>query len=71
MEEEKVLHPPGTIKRIVDQIDFLRENGIASEDYEKMLVAAEESERNKLSEFLRIYEGYEERLGGKLIDSAG
>ncbi len=67
----KGVAPAGTIKRIVDQIDFLRENGIASEDYEKMLVAAEESERNKLSEFLRIYEGYEERLGGKLIDSAG
>lgn len=28
--------PAGTIKKIVDQIDYLRENGIASDDYEKV-----------------------------------
>jgi ATP-dependent helicase/nuclease subunit B len=67
----KGVAPAGTIKKIVDQIDYLRENGIAAEDYRKMLVAAEESERNKLSEFLRIYQEYEKGLDNKLIDSAG
>ena len=63
--------PPGTIKKIVDQIDYLRENGITPDDYRKMLVGAEESERPKLEEFLRIYEGYEASLGSKMIDNAG
>jgi ATP-dependent helicase/nuclease subunit B len=67
----KGVAPTGTIKKIVDQIDYLRENGITSEDYAKLLVAAEESERNKLSEFLRIYEKYDKRLGDTLVDSAG
>lgn len=67
----KGIAPAGTIKKIVDQIDYLRENGIAVEDYQKMLVAAEESERQKLEEFYRIYQEYERSLGDKLIDSAG
>ena len=67
----KGVAPAGTIKKIVDQIDYLRENGILPEDYEKLLVAAEESERHKLEEFLRIYVQYENSLGDKLIDSAG
>lgn len=67
----KGVAPAGTIKKIVDQIDYLRENGIAAGDYERTLAAAEDSERNKLSEFLRIYREYEIGLGNKLIDSAG
>ncbi len=67
----KGVAPAGTIKKIVDQIDYLRENGILPEDYENLLVAAEKSERHKLEEFLRIYEEYEKSLGAKLIDSAG
>ncbi|HUI28881.1 MAG TPA: PD-(D/E)XK nuclease family protein [Candidatus Acidoferrales bacterium] len=67
----KGVAPAGTIKRIVDQIDYLRENGISPDDYGKTLVAAEESESRKLEEFLRIFEEYEKRLGDKLIDGAG
>lgn len=67
----KGVAPAGTIKKLVDQIDYLRENGILPEDYENLLVAAEKSERHKLEEFLRIYEEYEKSLGDKLIDSAG
>ena len=63
--------PAGTIKKIVDQIDYLRENGISSEDYEKMLAATDDSERQKLEEFLRIYKEYEESLDVELIDGAG
>lgn len=63
--------PAGTIKKIVDQIDYLRENGITPEDYEQMLAAADDSERTKLEEFLRIYRRYEESLGENLIDAAG
>ena len=63
--------PAGTIKKIVDQIDYLRENGISSEDYEKMVMAADDSERRKLEEFSMIYKRYEENLGDNLIDGAG
>jgi len=63
--------PAGIIKKIVDQIDYLRENGIASEDYRQLLTAADDSERQKLEEFLQIYEKYEKRLGEELTDAAG
>ena len=46
--------PAGTIKKIVDQIDYLRENGITSEDYGKMLVAVEDSERKSSRNFCKF-----------------
>jgi ATP-dependent helicase/nuclease subunit B len=63
--------PAGTIKKIVDQIDYLRENGIRSHDFEKMILAAGDSEKEKLQEFLLIYKEYEKELGKDYIDTAG
>lgn len=63
--------PVGTIKKIVDQIGYLEENGISPEDYHTLASAAEESERLKLEEFYGIYREYIAQLGDKLIDSAG
>ncbi|MCL5267013.1 MAG: PD-(D/E)XK nuclease family protein [Bacteroidetes bacterium] len=67
----KGVAPIGTIKKIVDQIDYLKENGITPEDYEYLVSVSEESERHKLEEFVRIYSGYEDSLGNEFIDSAG
>lgn len=67
----KGVAPIGTIKKIVDQIDYLEENGITPEDYQTMASAAQESEKLKLEEFHRIYAGYLRQLGGKLVDNAG
>ncbi len=67
----KGVAPIGTIKKIVDQIGYLRENGITPDDYGTMVTAAEESERLKLAEFHKIYSEYENRLGTGLTDSAG
>ncbi len=63
--------PIGTIKKIVDQIGYLEENGISPEDYRTLASAAEESERLKLEEFYIIYREYLAQLGDKLIDSTG
>lgn len=63
--------PVGTIKKIVDQIDYLEENGITPEDYRIMASAAEDSERLKLEEFATIYSEYMKQLGDRLIDSGG
>ena len=63
--------PVGTIKKIVDQIGYLEENGITPEDYRSMASVAEESERLKLEEFYRIYREYISQLGDRLVDSAG
>ncbi len=63
--------PAGTIKKVVDQIDYLKENGITPQDYKLMLSASEESERQKLEEFLKIYSSYENSLGKNFIDNAG
>ncbi len=63
--------PTGTVKKIVDQIGYLKENGITPGEYATMVSASEDAERLKLEEFQRIYSGYEERLGSTLIDSPG
>ncbi|HEY9165669.1 MAG TPA: PD-(D/E)XK nuclease family protein [Candidatus Kryptonia bacterium] len=63
--------PAGTIKKIVDQIGYLKENGITPEDYKLLLSVAEKPERLKLEEFLKIYAGYEKELGNNLIDTPG
>ncbi len=67
----KGMAPPGTIKKIVDQITYLEENGITPQDYKTMLAAAEETEIQKLSEFLSIYSEYINRLDNHLVDNAG
>ncbi len=67
----KGVAPIGTIKKVVDQIDYLKENGITPEDYKYLVSASEESERHKLEEFVRIYSGYENGLGDELVDSSG
>ncbi len=67
----KGVAPIGTIKRIVDQIDYLKENGITPEDYKYLVSASDESERPKLEEFVKIYSDYENSLGREFIDSAG
>ena len=67
----KGVAPVGTIKRIVDQIDYLKENGITPEDYKYLVSASDESERPKLEEFVKIYSDYENSLGREFIDSAG
>lgn len=63
--------PVGTIKKIIDQIDYLKESGITPQDFKFLSSAAGEFERVKLDEFLEIYSDYENRLGRGLIDSAG
>ena len=63
--------PVGTIKKIVDQIGYLEENGVGPDDYRTLASAAEESERLKLEEFYIIYREYLAQLGDKLIDSTG
>ncbi len=68
---KKGVAPAGTIKKIVDQINYLEENGITPGDYKTMLAAAEGSEIQKLGDFLSIYSEYLNRLGTKLVDSAG
>ena len=67
----KGVAPIGTIKKIVDQIGYLEENGITPDDYGAMASVAEESERLKLEEFHRIYADYQDRLGETLADSSG
>ncbi len=67
----KGIAPIGTIKKIVDQIGYLKENGITPDDYGKMASVAGDSERLKLEEFHRIYSGYEEELGTGLTDNPG
>ncbi|MGC8653664.1 MAG: PD-(D/E)XK nuclease family protein [Candidatus Kryptoniota bacterium] len=63
--------PPGTLKKIVDQISYLKENGITPEDYNTLIGAADETEWAKLKDFQRIYAEYQNRLGEKLVDAAG
>lgn len=67
----KGVAPVGTIKKIVDQIDYLKENGITPQDYQLMSLGAGEFEKQKLEEFLEIYSDYENKLGKSLIDSTG
>lgn len=67
----KGVAPVGTIKKIVDQIGYLEENGVTPDDYRTMASTAEESERLKLEEFARIYAEYGRQLGDKLTDSEG
>ncbi len=63
--------PVGTIKKIVDQIGYLKENGITPDDYALMASSAESHEKMKLDEFQKIFAAYEDRLGGRMTDSAG
>lgn len=70
-EETSRTVPPGTLKKIVDQISYLKEEGITPEDYNTLIKTAEESERAKLKDFQRIYAEYQNRLGNELVDSAG
>lgn len=63
--------PPGTLKKVVDQISYLKENGITPEDYNALIKTAGESEQAKLKDFQRIYAEYQNRLGEKFIDASG
>lgn len=67
----KGIAPIGTVKKIVDQIDYLEENGVSPEDYRIMASASADSERLKLDEFARIYTEYTSRLGQEMVDGAG
>lgn len=67
----KGVAPVGTIKRIIDQIGYLEENGLTPEDYRLMASVSEGPERLKLEEFYRIYDEYMKQLGDKLTDSEG
>ncbi len=67
----KGVAPIGTIKKVVDQIDYLKENGITPEDFRHLVLASGESERHKLEEFAAIYSGYENARGREFIDAAG
>ncbi len=67
----KGIAPVGTVKKIVDQIDYLEENGFTPDDYAVMISACSELERPKLEEFARIFSEYTARLGKEMVDGAG
>jgi len=63
--------PKGTFERIVNVINTLKSHGVYPAVLYAEIESAEEDDRARLQDFLRIYEEYERRLGASFIDGAG
>lgn len=63
--------PRGTIQKIVDVINALKDKGVYRASLYAEVEAAGIGEREKLQDVLTIYDAYEELLGDRFIDAAG
>jgi ATP-dependent helicase/nuclease subunit B len=63
--------PKGTLQKIIDVINYLKEKGIYPATLYGEVEVADASEKSKLRDILAIYEAYEKLLGETFIDAAG
>lgn len=63
--------PKGTLQRIIDVINTLKEKGIYRSTLLTELEGAENYEKPKLQDILTIYDAYENLLGDQFVDGSG